>query len=243
MANVVQYSEPLVRFLENELRSAFNQGYLRLSRPPHSGGNEFTVQLAEPSMRARLDSGNEQGVIEITTVNKPDTFYLAFAAPFELISRNQYILLSLSLTVFHGVAEELVPMFRAEWDRLDAASSASNHAQPHWHFVQSPECIEQIVRARLSPPSETSEFNPQPEVSKLFSGIADCGKFHFAMTSLWETNDVPPPKRVFDSHDFKKWFAGLTRYIASQLAHLADKMPAASPTFTPQSDKLKGVVR
>ena len=77
----------------------------------------------------------------------------------------------------------------------------------------------------MQAPDEIVEFLPQ-QTDDLFSGLADYGKIHFAMTTLWDEEDVPPPKRLFDSDDFPKWFAGLTNYIAGQIRYLVKKMPA-----------------
>jgi hypothetical protein len=236
MANI-EYSEPLIRSLEDGLRGTFGLSYLRLSREPHNSGNEFVVQLADVASSARLDNGDEQAVIEIASVGRADTFYLGFEAVFEFATeedsrkgsrksvKRRYILKTISLTVFHRVIQDIVPMFRAEWDRAHAADATAIHAQPHWHFVQSPKRIERLVRSSSGPITEVSEFDSQPQQSPLFSGIADCGSFHFAMSSHWEKGDVPPLKRVFDSQDFYKWFLGLTKYIAGQLEFLALKMP------------------
>jgi hypothetical protein len=242
----VQYSEPLIRSMEDSLKLAFDP-YLMLSRQPDNSGNEFDVRLVNTSVIARLDNGEEQGVLEIVTVGKSDTFYLAFVSPFDLTHFNkkgkkQYSLHSVSLTVFHRVLSDLVPMFRAEWDNQDA-SSDSPHSQPHWHFVQSPERIEHIVRARLGADDQGLDFNPAQPENGLFSEIADCGRFHFAMMPLWGRADAPALKRVFDSDDFQKWFAGMSKYIAKQLDYIAGKMPAAALAFTPHNlDEMEGVM-
>src|ERR1039457_3132445 len=102
-----------------------------------------------------------------------------------------------------------------------ASDATSDHAQPHWHFVQSPKRIEGIVRALVG---ETTEFSPEPE-NDIFAGIADCGKLHFAMTALWSDKRVSTHKELFDSADFPKWFASLTKYIAGQIAYVVSKSP------------------
>ena len=239
----VEYSQPLVRFLEDELRRTFGPSYLTLSRQPDSyNGNEFFVQLVDGRTTARLDNGDEQRVIEIANVGRDDTFYLGFEAMFEFAGKKRYILKSMSLTVFHRVAQEIVPMFRAEWDRVHATDETAIHAQPHWHFVQTPERIERIVRSSLGPTSEISEFNSEAQRGTLFSGIADCGSFHFAMSSLWEKGDIPPLKRVFESDDVQKWFLGLTKYIAGQLTFLAGKMPKPDTQVFRPRDRMEGAV-
>jgi hypothetical protein len=78
------------------------------------------------------------------------------------------------------------------------------------------------------PGGALAEFSPERE-SELFSGIVDCGKFHFAMTSLWEKNEeLSYKKRQFGSDDFPKWFKNLTEYIAGQIDYLVSHMPLGS---------------
>jgi hypothetical protein len=55
----------------------------------------------------------------------------------------------------------------------------------------------------------------------MFSGIADCGEFHFAMTSLGDGQF----RHVFDSEAFQRWFAALTGYVGGQIAYLVKKTP------------------
>jgi len=124
-----------------------------------------------------------------------------------------------------------------------AADQQSKHAQPHWHFVQSPQRIGDIARTLMRPSGETSEFSPE-QTTELFSGLVDCGKFHFAMTSMWEKSETPPyKKRLFDSGDFPEWFKSLTNYIAGQIAYLVSHMPSeAAPearAFLPAEAELQ----
>jgi len=228
----VQYSQSLIKSLEDSLKSAFNQPYLRLKRRPSNPGAKFFISLESGSKIAQTDDGSEQVVVEILTAERHrSTVWFGFAAAFELADIGKYNLQHASLTVFYDIAGELTPLFRAEWDQLDASNTTSKHAQPHWHFVQSPERIEGIVRTFAKPSAGTlAEFAPEQK-SELFAGLVDCGMFHFAMTSLWEKSEIPPyKKRLFDSDDFPKWFKSLTNYIADQIAYLVSHMP---PTATP----------
>jgi hypothetical protein len=150
----------------------------------------------------------------------PSAFYFGFVATFE-IETQDYALQHASVSVFHDIyAGELTPLFRAEWDQKAASDAKSGHAQPHWHFVLSPERIEGIIRTLTSPPGD---FSPGFE-GEIFSGLADCGRIHFAMTSLLD-EDPASRKQLFDSMDFQRWFAGLTKYIAEQIAFVVSKTP------------------
>jgi len=162
------------------------------------------------------------------------TFYLGFEAVFNADAIVKYFLHSASISIFHNIVGDVMPLFRAEWHEDDASSATSNHAQPHWHFVQRPERIERVVRnAGPAVSGELPDFVPEHK-SELFSRLADCSKFHFAMTTLWR--DRSATHKVFEDNEFLEWFAGLTKYIAGQIQYVVDKMPAAGPSFTPQRD-------
>ena len=219
--------------LERSLRSAFNQPYLRLTRKPGKPGGGFRISLEGGDKVARADDGGEQPVMGILIDEEASTFYFGFVAAFE-VRTNGYTLQHASISVFHDVyAGDLAPLFRAEWDQKAAADRTSKHAQPHWHFVQSPERIGSIVRTLMNP---SKEFSPEPE-GDIFPGLADCGKFHFAMTSLLAGNEASGHKQLFDSSDFPKWFTNLTNYIAAQIAYIAAKAPAlALREFVPSDN-------
>lgn len=226
---MVQYSQALIQKLEESLRTAFHQPLLRLTRP-RKEGSEARVTLAEGPRTAHTDDGPELMVVEILTGDhRTSTFWFGFVAVFALAEIGRYALQHVSLIIFHDIGGELVPLFRAEWDQIDASNEKSHHAQPHWHFIQNPERIESLVRTLTRPATNAvGEFSPESE-SELFAGLADCGKFHFAMTSLWEKNEMPPyKKRLFNSDDFPKWFKSLTTYIAGQIAYLVSHMPSAA---------------
>ena len=229
MAGEVEYSASLRSSLEESLKSAFSQPYLRLTSKPKSPGGFFHVRLENFSRLAHYDDGLEQGVIEILTSDRRQTpFSGGFVALFELGPARHYALRHASLSVFHDIVGEPIPLFRAEWDEVAASDKASQHAQPHWHFVQSPRRIESIIRTLMKPSGQTGEFSPEQPV-ELLSGLVDCGRFHFAMTSMWEKSETPPyQKRTFDSVSFPKWFRNLSSYVADQIAYLVTHMPPES---------------
>ena len=172
--------------------------------------------------------------MEIVTADRqPSTFYVGFVANFEIVPTHEkkHSLQDASLSVFQDIAGDLAPLFGAEWHEKAALDERSKHAQPHWHFVQRPDRIERILRTHMRS-GQTIEFAPERK-SALLSGLADCGKFHFAMTSQWDEHDTPPYKNkiVFDSEEFPKWFAGLANYVAGQITYLVQKMPVRARAF------------
>jgi plasmid stabilization system protein ParE len=237
MAAGVQYSQALIQRLEGSLRAASNQPYLRLTRPRILGGR-FDVELENGPLLAYPDGRSEQRVVEILTADRRQTtFHLGFVAEFAQSPARKYSLQHASVSVFYDILGSLMPLFRAEWDQLDASNKTSKHAQPHWHFVQRPERIEGIVRAALTrAPSGAVEFASEQD-GELFVGLIDCGKLHFAMSSLGERASI---KKEFDSEEFSKWFESLMRYIADQIAYLISRVPdAATPAarvFRPAGD-------
>lgn len=235
MTKHVQYSGGLVQSLEHSLVSAFRRPETKLTTKPSNAGNSFHVQLAYGSRRAQRDDESEQDVLAIIIADHPiSAFYFGFVAAFELGPTRKYFLAHASLSVFQDIIGELTPLFRAEWHQEAASDEKCKHAQPHWHFVQHPSRIERIVRALRRSPYELTDFVPEQE-SELFLEVADCGRLHFAMTSLWNKEDIMPPRRLFDSHDFPKWFRGLTQYIADQIAYVANVTPRRLEDFTPTS--------
>jgi hypothetical protein len=212
--------------LQASLRYAFNQHNLTLA-PPTNLGSGFHVKLVGNSSKsAHMDNGPEQEVVEIIVSQRHSNFWFSLDAAFATVAMiGQYELQHIAVGVFHDIAGELVPLFRADWDKLDALGK-SGHAQPHWHFVQRPARIEGIVRTLEYSTTETvREFSLEPQ-AELFGRLVDYGMFHFAMTSLWEKEENPPyMKRVFDSDTFPKWFDKLAKYIAGQIGLLVKHTP------------------
>ncbi len=228
---MVKYNKALVRSLEKILRSSFNQPTLILSTPTKLGTG-FHVRLAGTSRTAHMDDGPDQEVAEIIVNHRGSDFWFSFDAAFVTLAlADQYELQDVGVGVFHNIAGELVPLFRADWHRLDALGT-SVHAQPHWHFVQRPARIEGIIRTlESSTPEAVREFAPDPQTT-LFGGVVDCGMIHFAMTSLWErAENQSYTKRIFNSEDFPKWFQNLAQYIAGQIALLVRHTPIEDAPF------------
>lgn len=229
MADGIYYSEKLVQSLELSLRSAFNRPYLILTRKPKNAGGGFPVSLPDGHMTVQADEGWEYAVEEIlTTSGQPTKFYFGFVATFALTTR-QYTLQNSSVIVFQDIGM-VTPLFRAEWDREAASDGTSEHAQPHWHFMQRPHHIEGIVRLMSNP---STEFAPE-QTSELFAGLTDSGKFHFAMSTRWDQDIKPSYKQMFESDDFPKWFQSLTTYIAGQIGYLVRKTPKTPQEFAPE---------
>lgn len=226
---MIEYSQRLKQHLEKSLKSAFRQPFLKLTDPPKKAV-EFHIRLDEDLRGGRStaheDDGSEPIVMEIITpAGAHSTFWFTFVAAFRQEQSMKPSLQHASLLIFYEIAGDLVPLFRAEWDRVAAACVDSRHAQPHWHFVQRPARIERLVKTFMASSAEVArEFVPE-EKSDLFADSADCSRFHFAMTSLWEEKAIPPNmKQTFDAEGFPKWFENLTQYIAEQVAYTVSHM-------------------
>jgi hypothetical protein len=241
---VIQYSQRLKQHLEKSLQSAFRQPFLKLTDPPGKKAVEFHIRLDEDLRGGRStaheDDGSEPIVMEIITpAGARSTFWFTFVAAFRQEQSLTPSLQHASLLIFHEMAGDIIPLFRAEWDQVATACAESKHAQPHWHFVQRPARIERLVKTFMASSTEVArDFAPE-EKSDLFADSADCSRIHFAMTSLWEEKAIPPYlKRTFDADEFPKWFANLTRYIAEQVAYTVSHMPGGGTVteFDPLPD-------
>lgn len=221
MAEGILYDNALLVALESSLSSAFNRP-VTLTRKGHKPIAEFMVSPVDGDTYAHTNEGTERMVCEIrTSEGKPTGFFFTFAATFEQKRLTQYALQHSSLQVFQELPADLVPLFRAEWDQQATLDPESNHAQPHWHFVQRPKRIEQIVRSVMS---QSNEFAPYQE-SQLFDRCVDSGHFHFAMSPLWEKDKPYAFKQDFEPDNFPAWFDNLTKYVAGQIAYLLMKAP------------------
>ena len=227
MTEYVEYSDSLVRKLEDSLRASFRQRFLFLTRPESkSPPGDIRITLQRGASGREFVAGNGDGrdhwVMEIMADgNRGSGFWFGFLAIFAVVESRKHTLQDVSVLVFQDIRGSLMPVFRAEWAQVAVLDAASNHAQPHWHFTQSPSRIEDIIRALETPElEEAREFSPGVE-NGLFAGLADFGMFHFAMTPLWdERNERSSLKCQFDSNQFPKWFKSLTDYIAGQISYL-----------------------
>lgn len=218
MADIL-YNHSLIAAFEKSLSSAFNRP-TQLNRKPDKPIGEFAVSPVHGDTYAFTNEGTERPICEIRNAeNKKTRFYFTFVATFKQKTLLQYTLRHASLQVFHDILDP-IPLFRAEWDQQATLDTTSKHAQPHWHFVQQPDRIEEIVRSVIS---ESTEF--PYERGHLFAEYADCGHFHFAMSPLWEKDKPDAYKQDFESSNFPLWFDNLTKYVASQIAYIIMKAP------------------
>lgn len=220
MARIVRYDKSLIRSMESSLRKSFNQHLALTKKPTRTQKGQqgpFTIRMVNEEKSAYTDDGLVQRVLSIYSKGQLTDFYFGFVAAFGLAESENDILLQASLSVFYDIyGGELTPLFRAEWDYEAATDSKSTHAQPHWHFVQSPARIEGILRT-VNPLADFS-----PKADGLFGRLVDYGKFHFAMHALWEAEE-PSHMQVFEAKDFENWFRGLADYVAEQIAYLLSK--------------------
>jgi hypothetical protein len=216
MLDEIKFDQSLRLSIQTSLRAAFNQPLLELTSAPNRGSH-FTIAISNPDTTAS-DVRYEHALKHVIDPNGKDTnFYFGFTGAFG--QRAPRCLHHASLVVFcHVGFQELLPVIRAEWDAI-AATDESKHAQPHWHFVQTPEYIERIVRT-LS--SDSFDFAPDAPDS-IFSERPIYEQCHFAMASL--TDATKGHKETFNDATFKGWFRNMTRYVGEQVMYVADKSP------------------
>ena len=152
MAEYVEYSDSLVRKLEDALRTSFHQRSLFLTRREKNGSlGDIRITLQRgPSGRefvAGDGDGRDHWVMEILADgDRGSGFWFGFFARFALVESRKPTLQDVSILVFQDIRGALIPLFRAEWAQVAVLDRVSNHAQPHWHFTQSPSFIENTIR-------------------------------------------------------------------------------------------------
>ncbi len=125
MAGVIGYSNSLINFLESSLATAFNQPSVQLTRKSRKAGASFQVRMIGGDRDALIDDSIDQSVTQICLGGGVSTsFYLGFVAVFE-VAVESHALRHSSISVFHDIGGELMPLFRADWDELAAADKTS----------------------------------------------------------------------------------------------------------------------
>jgi hypothetical protein len=228
MAEEIRYDTALRISILKSLREAFSQPTLNLTSPRDHRTPQFSINLTDGD-KLVPDDRYEHVLKHIRTPDSSDTsFYFGFTAKFG--ESKPRCLNHASLVVFCEVcAGELVPVIRAEWDAIAAYDGASPHAQPHWHFVQTPERIERIV-AILS--SHKGDFVPDAP-SNLFAHRAGYENCHFAMASLLDSKTGH--KETYSGTEFQNWFRNMTKHVAEQVLYVAEKAPGRLKEFNPQA--------
>lgn len=98
----------------------------------------------------------------------------------------------LSIQLFREANNDMVLLFRAEWDNSEI--NEFEHAQPHWHFHPQREYLtkerllsSESFNAYLELVSENSFENEISILNK--KKISDISSFHFAMSSRWQNKE------------------------------------------------------
>jgi hypothetical protein len=226
----ILYNESLVQSWESSLGSAFARPHIRLTRRSSRAVGRFNVVVdtGDRSFQA-VDADESLPVVALRTVDVPaQMFWFAFKASFDLWDQGRHLLEHASVALFQNLSVgELIPMFRAEWDSRAAGDSSSNHAQPHWHFVQGGAQIRAMFGRLETSGSERSTFDVETARLNLSDGVTeliDFSGFHFAMSPLWTSGAPGSHKQVFQSDvSLNAWFRNLTLYIADQLSYVSKR--------------------
>jgi hypothetical protein len=225
LAKRAVYSTKLVREMEKCLSEAFRNYSVRLTQLTKHA--DAYVEISSAAKRIRRDDGHEDLVIDVmTTENVSSGFLFGFRSIFEPYPGGGKALRDATLSIFQDLGIDSTPLFRAEWHQLGFDDDKAIHAQPHWHFVQSPKRIEEIIRMATAPASEEPiEFGAdRPDC---FNESIDSTGFHFAMGSIDKTER--PFKYAFDTEEFIVWLRGLTRYVTGQIDYLVSH---SQPVFS-----------
>lgn len=229
---MIEYSDALIRKLEEILRTGFGQPMLVLNRRSDRSIGPFHITLQESYAAGTRQNGGRYICQVGASGVSPEAFYFGLVLRFGVSQlgekMNAYVLDHSSLSIFQSYpAGDLYPVIRAEWDWNVVSDPKSSHAQPHWHFTQSAPDIERIVRTLGS---EMVEFGSDLVFDRLIS-LAD---MHFAMNHLRRVAGTPDYKHTFaTADDFTEWFRELVAYLSSQLAYVCRGRTFAVADFNP----------
>ncbi|MGD0736653.1 MAG: hypothetical protein ABR976_16100 [Terracidiphilus sp.] len=229
---MIEYSDNLIKNLEEILRAGFGQPMLVLNRRSDRSIGPFHITIQESYAAGTREKGGRYICQVGASGVSAEAFYFGLVLRFGVSQlgekMNAYVLDHSSLSIFQSYpAGDLYPVIRAEWDWNVVSDPKSGHAQPHWHFTQSAPEIERIVRT-LGP--EMVEFGSDLVFDRLIS-LAD---IHFAMNHLRRVAGVPDYKHNFATgDDFTEWFRELVVYLSSQLAHACGGRALAVADFKP----------
>lgn len=139
--------------------------------------------------------------------NAAERYWGAVALDFQYADPG-YDLISAQIVVFRGDPHaEKLPVFRAEWHCSPSDLKAS-HAQPHWHVYRSADAQVSSVFLEERPPEFPARAVPPP----------DTVNFHFAMSSLWQTNGTASHTHALGTLTaLRNWLHGCLEYIRSEL--------------------------
>jgi hypothetical protein len=224
----IYYSEALVRSLEGAVRAAYSSPHAQLSRlPPKGNIGRFNVELAHGQRIFRAaDASSDQWLIEIGGDGIPlSMFHLAFKASFDIWQpgrRSRHILEHISLSVFQKLeTNDLIRMFRAEWDGRETAGRSKGHAQPHWHFAMEADDFRAAMGDEHRNAGQSLDFGTTLQQESL----VDFTKFHFAMSAPWQSNAPRCHCQVVRSDaEIVAWLRNLSQYIVEQLAYISGKL-------------------
>ena len=226
----LSYDQSAVHTWERDLRAAFECPRLVLTRRPQLPVSSFTIEMAESSADTFVfeeDGSGRRAAAQVRTAGvSPNMWFFSFAARFDFWratsgGRAVHRLEHASLSLSHRVStDDVLPSFRADWDPRAASDANSEHAQPHWHFTQLPERIEDVVR-RANDAGGSFEV---PTEGSIFAGFCRVELMHFAMCAVWHRQKDGQTRLMFESdRSFNEWLGRLTRYVAGQLRYVSEK--------------------
>lgn len=196
-------------------------------------GNEFCLTLCNGNgyVSQIYKSGGTQKAInrldnnidsEVDVIHWFDSYYLYVEVKFVFGNgftkrkkiRNRTILqCSISISVFKSIENNIVQLFRAEWD--DYNDNQTHHPQPHWHIASDSYSADTFqVFTDICPDNDFASTikSEKYEVSAL-------RKFHFAMNCECR-EDMSHIVQIESIDQVINWFTGLLSTIKSELQYI-----------------------
>lgn len=121
--------------------------------------------------------------------------------------------LSISISIFKKICDNITQIFRAEWD--DFAEDQSMHPQPHWHFT---------ADTALSKTFEeyAAEYGDEGFMTLLAPKKEDLSEFkkmHFAMNGQW-AKQQSHLHNIETSSDLINWIGGVLNTIRKEIEYV-----------------------
>lgn len=150
-----------------------------------------------------------------------DEFYLYIEIRFSLKYQNSkkktnnlISQIFISTSVFKKFEDDIVQLFRAEWDDFEEENIA--HPQPHWHFTYD-RSIANTFEQYIADWGEDGFVN----TSKYKEEILSLKKIHFAMNGRWNENiSNAHISKIENAEQLRLWFSGLLNSIRTELEYI-----------------------
>lgn len=208
--------EQLIATLNKNCQPTIGRNFKLYKR---ESGNEFEVYRNQGTLKAinRLDGGLDK---EVSVNHWFNDYYLFFEVKYLFYNSvkkrkptRELNQCSISISVFKSIGEQIIQLFRAEWD--DYNDGQTLHPQPHWHITSDTSIANTYQEYAKEYGDDGFMSILEPEKNK----ISSLKRFHFAMRGQWEDcmSHVTP---IESCEQVSNWVSGLLSSIRSELLYI-----------------------